>query len=655
MAGLIESQHLALSFKEIETATENFRTCIGKGGYGHVYKGELLIAGKLTAVAVKRLNDRLGQGLKEFLTEIQLLTGQEHPNVVSLLGYCDEGTEKIIVYEYAERGSLNRYIRPSDTAYCLTWLERLKICVGAACGLDHLHSHVGKHQSIIHRDIKSANILLDDKWVAKISDLGLSKLSLAGLDRSAVISHACGTPGYVEPEYITSGIVTKKSDVYSFAPMIKEYYKGRKLDEIVHPILRKQISTDCMYKFSRIAYRCLQDGRERRPPMHVVKKELEEMLKIELSRSGSLSIEAESTDTQPVIQPIVVPALQTSESEKSNSIVASPTDTQPIGVPALQLNELRKITANFGVKSIIGEGTFGTVYVGHLSSGQAAAIKRFKENGQTGGNFLAQVSKASRLKHDNVIQMLGFYMDYEWRILAYEYAPKGSLQDILHARGRHVILTWSERVKIATGAAKGLEYLHGMEIIHRDIKSSNVLVFDDHVAKIGDFDLSDQTDMSLSERSHSTQGFNFGCNAPEYALTGQLDSRSDVYSFGVVLLELLTGRKPVDNNRPERERSLVTWAKPYLCNRRKFKRIVDPKLEGEYRLKTVMKMALVASLCLKLEPKTRPKMSDVVEQLQRMLKARPAPPPPPPPSPPPPPPAEASRLSLFMCCCRRPT
>ncbi|KAM0064661.1 putative protein kinase RLK-Pelle-CrRLK1L-1 family [Helianthus debilis subsp. tardiflorus] len=285
-------------------------------------------------------NDHLGQGLKEFLTEIQLLTGQEHTNLVSLLGYCDEGAEKIIVYEYAERGSLNWYIRPSDTTYCLTWLERLKICLGAASGLDHLHSHVGKHQSIIHRNIKSANILLDDKWVAKISDLGLSKLSLAGLDRSAVISHACGTPGYCEPGYVISGILTKKSDVYSFvmvlfevlcgrsctvkeddglyllAPMVKEYYKGRKLDEIVHPILRKQISTYCMYKFSRIAYRCLQDDREHRPSMHVVKKELEETLKIELFRSGSLSIEAESTDTQPVIQPIVVPALQTSSLRK---------------------------------------------------------------------------------------------------------------------------------------------------------------------------------------------------------------------------------------------------------------------------------------------------------------------------------------------------
>uniref|UniRef100_A0A251TBX3 Protein kinase domain-containing protein n=1 Tax=Helianthus annuus TaxID=4232 RepID=A0A251TBX3_HELAN len=147
--------------------------------------------------------------------------------------------------------------------------------------------------------------------------------------------------------------------------------------------------------------------------------------------SSSSARHLQSTNTQPVIQPIVVPALQTSESEKTNAIAAAPTDTQPIGVPALQYNELRKITANFGFRSEIGEGTFGTVYFGHLSSGQAAAIKRLKQNGQTDKEFLAQVSKVSRLKHDNVIQMLGFD---DLRILAYEYAPKGSLQDILHGK-----------------------------------------------------------------------------------------------------------------------------------------------------------------------------------------------------------------------------
>nr|XP_043639086.1 probable receptor-like protein kinase At5g38990 [Erigeron canadensis] len=302
-----ELQHqLKLSFKEIDEATINFKTCIGKGGYGWVYKGTLCHDGKYTTVAVKRLNENLGQGLKEFLTEIQLLSGQHHPNLISLIGYCDEGKEKILVYEFAERGSLDRYIRPGSSKTTLTWLERLKVCIGAARGLDHLHNHVGEHQTIIHRDIKSANILLDENWVAKISDLGLSKLSLAGFDRSAVISHACGTPGYCEPEYIISGVVKTESDVYSFGMVLfevmcgrlcnvkeddgfllsastaKESYEKRKLDEIIHFSLRKQMSLDSMEKFSTIAYRCLHDSRDRRPSMNVVRKQLERSLKIQV-------------------------------------------------------------------------------------------------------------------------------------------------------------------------------------------------------------------------------------------------------------------------------------------------------------------------------------------------------------------------------------
>ncbi|KAL8237239.1 hypothetical protein R6Q59_018320 [Mikania micrantha] len=301
-----ESQHLKISLEEIETATKNFQECIGKGGYGMVYKGQILIDGKLTTVAVKRLNEQFGQGLKEFLIEIQLLTGQNHPNLISLLGYCDEGKEKIIVYEYAEHGSLDRYLRRNKRTCVLNWLERLKICVDAARGLNHLHNHVGKHQTIIHRDVKSSNILLDHNWVAKISDLGLSKLSLSGLNRSSVVSHACGTHGYCEPEYFSTGVVKKESDVYSFgmvlfevvcgrmcvvmdddgfmlsAPLVKDYYQKKKLDEIVDPALSHQISFESMNKFSSIAYQCLHDDRKQRPPMHLVKKELEELLKMEL-------------------------------------------------------------------------------------------------------------------------------------------------------------------------------------------------------------------------------------------------------------------------------------------------------------------------------------------------------------------------------------
>ncbi|KAJ9559453.1 hypothetical protein OSB04_014067 [Centaurea solstitialis] len=305
MSGLREAEHLKLQLQEIRLATNNFETCIGKGGYGWVYKGQLSIAGKPTTVAVKRLNEQLGQGLKEFLTEIQLLTGQNHPNLISLLGYCDEGNEKIIVYEYAERGSLDKYLISSNAKYApLTWLERLRICIDAARGLDHLHNHVGKHQTIIHRDIKSANILLDENWVAKISDLGLSKLSLAGLNRSAVISHACGTPGYCEPEYIITGIVKRESDVYSFgmvlfevlcgrlcsykhdglllsARLAKEYYEKKKLIEIIDPLLREQMSWESMNKFSAIAYRCVLDDRRHRPPINLVVQELVGSLRIQ--------------------------------------------------------------------------------------------------------------------------------------------------------------------------------------------------------------------------------------------------------------------------------------------------------------------------------------------------------------------------------------
>ncbi|KAI3676660.1 hypothetical protein L1987_86272 [Smallanthus sonchifolius] len=228
------------------------------------------------------------------------------------------------------------------------------------------------------------------------------------------------------------------------------------------------------------------------------------------------------------------------------------------------------------------------------------------------------------------------------------------------------VLSWAQRVKIAVGAAKGLEYLHETaqpHIVHRDIKSSNVLLFDDDVAKIGDFDLSNQAP-DLSERTNSTRAFNFGSHAPEYALTGELNSKSDVYSFGVFLLELLTGRKPVDHTLPPGQRSLVTWATPKLSED-KVKRCVDTRLNGEYPPRAVAKMAAVAELCVQYEADFRPTMGIVVKALQPLLRpprappASPSTPPPPPPLPPPPPPyappSEASDWSLFMCCCRRPT
>ncbi|KAF3555747.1 hypothetical protein F2Q69_00010286 [Brassica cretica] len=303
---------------------------------------------------------------------------------------------------------------------------------------------------------------------------------------------------------------------------------------------------------------------------------------------------------------------------------------QPIEVPTIPVNELKEATEDFGSSSLIGEGSYGRVYYGMLTNQQPAAIKKLDSNKQPDNEFLAQVSMVSRLKHDNFVQLLGYCVDGNSRILAYEFAKNGSLHDILHGRkgvkGAQPgpVLSWYQRVKIAVGAARGLEYLHekaNPHIIHRDIKSSNVLLFEDDVAKIADFDLSNQAP-DMAARLHSTRVLGtFGYHAPEYAMTGQLNAKSDVYSFGVVLLELLTGRKPVDHRLPRGQQSLVTWATPKLSED-KVKQCVDARLGGDYPPKAVAKLAAVAALCVQYEADFRPNMSIVVKALQPLLNAR---------------------------------
>lgn len=306
-----------------------------------------------------------------------------------------------------------------------------------------------------------------------------------------------------------------------------------------------------------------------------------------------------------------------------------PVKVQPIAVPQISVDELREVTENYGSNALIGEGSYGRVYYGVLKNGRAAAIKKLDASKQPDDEFLAQVSMVSRLNHENFVELLGYCVDGNLRILAYEFASNGSLHDILHGRkgvkGAQPgpVLSWAQRVKIAVGAARGLEFLHekaNPPVFHRDMKSSNILLFDDDVAKIGDFDLSNQAP-DAAARLHSTRVLGtFGYHAPEYAMTGQLNAKSDVYSFGVILLELLTGRKPVDHTLPRGQQSLVTWATPKLSED-KVNQCVDPRLNGSYPPKAVAKMAAVAALCVQYEADFRPNMSIVVKALQPLLNA----------------------------------
>ncbi|XAR71139.1 Non-specific protein-tyrosine kinase [Bertholletia excelsa] len=297
----------------------------------------------------------------------------------------------------------------------------------------------------------------------------------------------------------------------------------------------------------------------------------------------------------------------------------------PIEVPVLSLDELKEKTDNFGSKALIGEGSYGRVYYANLDNGKAVAVKKLDVSSEpeTNVEFLTQILIPHRFLH-----MKCYCVDGNLRILAYEFATMGSLHDILHGRkgvqGAQPgpVLDWMQRVRIAVDAAKGLEYLHEKvqpSIIHRDIRSSNVLLFEDFKAKIADFNLSNQSP-DMAARLHSTRVLGtFGYHAPEYAMTGQLTQKSDVYSFGVVLLELLTGRKPVDHTMPRGQQSLVTWATPRLSED-KVKQCVDPKLKSDYPPKGVAKLAAVAALCVQYEAEFRPNMSIVVKALQPLLK-----------------------------------
>ncbi|KAG0470265.1 hypothetical protein HPP92_016439 [Vanilla planifolia] len=302
---------------------------------------------------------------------------------------------------------------------------------------------------------------------------------------------------------------------------------------------------------------------------------------------------------------------------------------QPIEVPVIPVDEINEMTYNFGSKALMGEGAFGKVYYGVLKNGRAAALRKLETCKQPDQEFLAKVSMVSRLKHKNVVELLGYCVDGSLRVLAYEFATRGSLHDILHGRKGvkgappGPVLQWAQRVKIAVGVARGLEYLHNTEprVIHRDIKSCNILLFDDDVVKIADFDLSDQSpDMAARLQSTRLLG-NFGYHAPEFSMTGQLSSKSDVYSFGVVLLELMTGRKPIDTTLPRGQQSLVTWAAPRLTED-KVEQCVDPRLRGEYPHKAVAKFAAVTSLCVQFEADLRPNMSIVLNALETLLNVR---------------------------------
>ncbi|XP_073016660.1 serine/threonine-protein kinase RIPK-like isoform X1 [Primulina eburnea] len=348
-------------------------------------------------------------------------------------------------------------------------------------------------------------------------------------------------------------------------------------------------------------------------------------------------------------------------SDLSGSTLSEDLSTSLAGsnIHAFTLQELKVITQNFSSSNFLGEGGFGPVHKGFIDDklrpglkAQPVAVKLLDLDGAQGHReWLTEVIFLGQLRHAHLVKLIGYCCEEEHRLLVYEYMPRGSLENQLFRSKRcfdiyliifiysktslrdillilkcifylfagfSVPLPWSARLKIALGAAKGLAFLHEAKkpVIYRDFKASNILLDSDYTAKLSDFGLA--TDGPEGDNSHvstrvmGTQGY----AAPEYIMTGHLTAASDVYSFGVVLLELLTGRKSVDKNRPSREQNLADWARPMLKNPRRLSRIMDPRLEGQYSETGAQKAAELAYECLRHRPKLRPTTSEVIKVLE---------------------------------------
>ncbi|XP_051122305.1 serine/threonine-protein kinase PBS1-like [Andrographis paniculata] len=291
-----------------------------------------------------------------------------------------------------------------------------------------------------------------------------------------------------------------------------------------------------------------------------------------------------------------------------------------IAAHTFTFRELANATNNFREECFLGEGGFGRVYKGKLPSGQVVAVKQLDRNGLQGNReFLVEVLMLSLLHHPNLVNLMGYCADGDQRLLVYEFMPLGSLEDHLHDLPLdREPLDWNTRMKIAAGAARGLEYLHDKAnppVIYRDFKSSNILLGEGYFPKLSDFGLAKLG--PTGDKSHvSTRVMGtYGYCAPEYAMTGQLTVKSDVYSFGVVFLELITGRKAIDSTQPQGEQNLVAWARPLFNDRRKFAKLADPRLEGKFPMRGLYQALAVASMCIQEQAAGRPLIGDVVTAL----------------------------------------
>ncbi|KAF3506379.1 hypothetical protein F2Q69_00005112 [Brassica cretica] len=479
---------------------------VGSGGFGTVYR---MVMNDLGTFAVKKI-DRSRQGSdRVFEREVEILGSVKHINLVNLRGYCRLPTSRLLIYDYLTLGSLDHLLHERDQEDgLLNWNARLRVALGSARGLAYLHRDCSP--KIVHRDIKSSNILLSDKLEPRVSDFGLAKLLVD--EEAHVTTVVAGTFGYLAP--------------------VKKYTEVKK------------------------------------------QKEPSETSKKLITFHGDL------------------PYSSTELIEKLES-----------------LDE----------EDIVGSGGFGTVYRMVMNDLGTFAVKKIDRSRQGSDRvFEREVEILGSVKHINLVNLRGYCRLPTSRLLIYDYLTLGSLDHLLHERDQEDgLLNWNARLRVALGSARGLAYLHrdcSPKIVHRDIKSSNILLSDKLEPRVSDFGLAK---LLVDEEAHVTTvvAGTFGYLAPEYLQNGRATEKSDVYSFGVLLLELVTGKRPTDTTFVKRGLNVVGWMNTLLKEDR-LEDVMDKRC-ADVDEDSAEVLIEIAARCTAANPEDRPAMNQVVQLLEQ--------------------------------------
>ncbi|XP_076886273.1 receptor-like protein kinase ANXUR1, partial [Bidens hawaiensis] len=631
------------TLSEIQQATRNFdeSLVIGRGGFGKIYQGTIYGANRLT-VAIKRLDSTSNQGASEFWAEVKMLSKLRHCHLVSLIGYCNDEQEMIPVYEYMPHRTLEDHLHKSRTS--IPWVQRLKICIGAARVLDYLHTGTNITQGVIHRDVKSSNILLHESWEAKIADFGLSKICPKNQPSTHVTTFVKGTFGYLDPDYFASGKLTRKSDVYAFGVILFEVLcrkqavdssideeewglarwaqdsiKEGRLKQIVDTDIRETISTKCLKYFARLADRFLHCHPKQRPTMAEIVAGLESVLGLQEKANntfhgGGMTIFGRR------VPMFVFPSNGRNSAERviedeveSCSSCSLKLFTAIIGdesrVPyEFDYDTICVATNNFSDANIIPQSTFASMYKGMLGNGQRIGTAQPYSSSKY-QRFEDVLLLLVRLQHENLLKLLGYYIKEATPCFVFEHAANESLDHLIYDPN-FIIMGWNVRCRIILGVARVLFYLHNnapIQIIHGDVRPENILLGESLEPKVSGFGfarcLIDETDCVDTDVIHWTSEH----TTPEYKLHGRLSTKSDVFSFGMLILKTISGCRSYKGISAAKENFLqYAWAN--WCEGTSSV-IVDPEIDADST--SVRRFIHIGLLCAQTNAIGRPTMGEV--------------------------------------------